>query len=1321
MAALSEAFVRLRPETTGFRTEAERRIGTIAIPVKLRPDTTGFRAAVTALLGKLTASVRLTPNVAGFAARTNTALRALRLTAPVRLVPDTRGFRLGALLGARVPTITVRPTLDLTAFRAQYRIFEAVYLRDRSFTVHPNLSPGSLGILNRLLHSAGQQGGDAFGGGFASSMSGRSKLIAAAVAVGALALKTMMGLIHGLILAGGALGASLPLAVTGIIAAVGTLKLAFNGVGDAFKLAFATAPNDVEKLNEALKKLAPAARAVVLEVRASQAVLKSLQQTVQQNFFAPLVGVMRDLNSNVIPILRRELGLLATGFGTVARQVLYVIAVAAKTGQLSEIFGPLRTMFTALGATIPGLVGAFLTLARAAGPFAEILTGALVRGLTNFTNLVNAAAADGRLAALFRDGLAVLRSFAELLSNLASIAHSVFAAFEANGVSAFATLSALTGQLAAFLKTAEGQQALSTLAQLLGAISHIIGTVLTPLLPIAGQLVSILGGVLVQALTRLAGPLGNLAEMLARVITPVMDALSPIVGQLATVLTDFLVLAVTELAAHFRQMAPVIQQFAAQMGPHLIPVVQQLGKVLLALVPLIPALSQALLSLLPLLIELIPVFVAITKAQVAFGTAIATLIGWFVQLIGWVAKFAALGIGFIFTEIAGLVRGAVPAFSDFKAAIASVGEFFSRIWGHISGWFTGTIVPSLREAGSQISGVFRAIGDGAGAVASYIRAAWDNAANFFKTWIFPIFELVGALVMLVFRRLGDGIGVIVGGIRFIWDALVLWFRATILPGITVVLNLITVAYTHMRDGIGQVIAAVRSVWDGLVAWFRATIQPAITAFLTGLTVAFQHMRDGIAAVVNAVRSAWDAGWAFLRDRVFGPLANVVTVTIPNAFSRAADLIGEAWSRIRAAVSVPVRFVIETVINRGIIDTFNTVARALGTTQLPHVPMPFADGGQVAARGQVRAFADGGTVRRFAGDAVERFANGGMSWRKSRPGVLHGPGGPREDRVKILASPGEYLVNARDTGWSLPILEWINSRRGRKPIGDGPGIGGFQNGGLVGALSGIWDALTNPAKWVGDRINALINRIPGAAAAKDLAVGMGRRTVNALIDWIRSKLTAFDPGGGGSATASGLRSGIAGVLGELRRVFGNVPLISGLRPGSRTLSGALSYHASGRAIDISPVRAWAQYIHARYGPQLREHITPWQDLNLRNGRPHTYTGAVWNQHNFPGGNAHIHAALRAGGLVANVLSKLGIRSFDTGGTLHPGQVGVNTSRYPETLLSGGPSGGEARLLAALERIADQQDRIIAAITRVAPELGAELRGVTRTTYQMARAR
>ncbi|MFY1582877.1 phage tail tape measure protein [Micromonospora sp. WMMD734] len=119
-----------------------------------------------------------------------------------------------------------------------------------------------------------------------------------------------------------------------------------------------------------------------------------------------------------------------------------------------------------------------------------------------------------------------------------------------------------------------------------------------------------------------------------------------------------------------------------------------------------------------------------------------------------------------------------------------------------------------------------------------------------------------------------------------------------------------------------------------------------------------------------------------------------------------------------------------------------------------------------------------------------------------------------------------------------------------------------------------------------------------------------------------------------------------IVAAVKAAFPHLQAISTYRPGATTLSGTRSYHALNRAVDFPPSRELAVWWNRHYMARTKELISPWNDLNIHNGRRHTYTGAVWNQHNWAGGNAHDHIAMANGGLIAEPVFGVGINSGRT---------------------------------------------------------------------------
>jgi hypothetical protein len=146
---------------------------------------------------------------------------------------------------------------------------------------------------------------------------------------------------------------------------------------------------------------------------------------------------------------------------------------------------------------------------------------------------------------------------------------------------------------------------------------------------------------------------------------------------------------------------------------------------------------------------------------------------------------------------------------------------------------------------------------------------------------------------------------------------------------------------------------------------------------------------------------------------------------------------------------------------------------------------------------------------------------------------------------------------------------------------------------------------------------------GGGAVMPFPVTASQTRIPSLAEAL-SKVAAAGPSGGGQT--------YKWIEAVVRAAFPGMRVISDVRPGARTLSGNASYHGFGRAVDFPPSRPLAEWINAKYFARTKELITPWNDLNIHNGQRHTYTGAIFRQHNFAGGNAHDHWAMQNGGVI-----------------------------------------------------------------------------------------
>jgi hypothetical protein len=100
------------------------------------------------------------------------------------------------------------------------------------------------------------------------------------------------------------------------------------------------------------------------------------------------------------------------------------------------------------------------------------------------------------------------------------------------------------------------------------------------------------------------------------------------------------------------------------------------------------------------------------------------------------------------------------------------------------------------------------------------------------------------------------------------------------------------------------------------------------------------------------------------------------------------------------------------------------------------------------------------------------------------GLLVGSGGPTSDNLLLLASPGEYVVNAAATAQNLPFLDSINNNNRIK----------FAAGGLVGRLN-----LTEAAAIHAD-ISAAEQKARNAAVAS-FGGGVPGNFSGSMLDWV----------------------------------------------------------------------------------------------------------------------------------------------------------------------------------------------------------------------------
>lgn len=604
--------------------------------------------------------------------------------------------------------------------------------------------------IDKNMDKEGRKGGSSLWKGLSAGLkAGAALFLPALIAVA-------VELVAALAPAATALAATLPAAIATAITAGVALKLAFDGVGGALKNAFD--PAKAAQFDEAMKKLTPSARAFVMEIKNLHPAFKQLQQDVQEVFFAQLQGTLTRVSRTLLPTLHTGLTTISKDLGKVGNGFLN--AFGSRKQDIASIFTSaheaIKPFIPALGA----VAGAFVTLAAVGGPLFASLSGGLANMLMTFSQFIDKAAASGALAQFFNDALVILKQLGGFLGSVFDLVTAILSALQADGAQALGFLTTLVGQLAAFFATAQGKEALSELFRLLNTALSTMAQVLTPLLPVVGQLAGTFAGTFADALITITPFLVSIADLLAKhpdllaaavtawmayrvallavaVAEGIVDALNPV---------GWIILAIAAIAAGayliYKNWDAVtnaltsawtaIKGFFSGIWQWILSVGRDIGNWFTVTLPgffaSIPGKIWAVLSALPALLG--QLFMdALHAAGFAIGVGIGLILAFFIKTPGLIWD-AIKGIGHLFVDLWNL------AFSLGKAAldlgVAAVIFIFTQLPGKIAGFVSrlpGIIGGAFRSAWDWAK---REVRDGANAVVDFVKNLPGRVSGFMR-------------------------------------------------------------------------------------------------------------------------------------------------------------------------------------------------------------------------------------------------------------------------------------------------------------------------------------------------------------------------------------------------------------------------------------------------------------------------------------------------------------------------------------------------------------------------------------------------------------
>ncbi|QAY16071.1 tape measure protein [Arthrobacter phage Elesar] len=939
-----------------------------------------------------------------------------------------------------------------------------------------------------------------------------------------------------------------------------------------------------KKSAEAMGNLTPAAQEAVRSLLAVKDQLGGIRRIAQENFFTGFSASLLSLAGSVMPQLATGVGAIASALGSGAQIFMGAVQSALGNGVLESLLMGVAKTTSILNTAITPVVEAFTTLGVVGMDYMPRLAGFIADIADRFNGFIQTAAADGSLVAWIDGGIQALKDLWSVGSSIVGIFGSLNQAAEAGG--AVSTLGGLAAALRDIDAAMQGEVFQTTMATLFAGAQAGADGLKQALGPIADAFVR--GAPAMAEFLRLGG------EIAGTFLGGVFTALSN--PEFGSGLVSFLqglqrgaeaaAPLLSGLTGAFGRLLDAAGPIVAQLGPSLIEVFTFFGD-----------------SIAGLLTVLQPMLVALADSPVVLGL----LIGAFTATAAASAALTAAG---------NVQRIAMAAWAAGTKIVAAAQWLWNNSIKAFPGmWIIGLIgavVAGLvwfftqTELGQQIvQNVWAAI-----------QVAVQAVVTWFQTVAMPVIQQVFAVIGAVFTWLYANI------VQPVWNGIVTVVNAAwlVIRGIfqlvtSVIQNVIGPVFNWLWKSVIQPVFGF--IGSLIHFWWNTRVKPIFDAVNWLLKNVLGPAFDWL--YKNAIKPAWDSIASIIKTvweknvkPIFDALHKFINETIPNAFKTGVGFIRDHWQKLQDIAKKPVKFVVEQVINKGLIGAFNTIADILpGIDRLPDVKLPqgFTRGGilpgqsswrngddqlvpmrrgegvyvsevmrdpyerarlytmnraAIAGRpaSEARAllgegFARGGIVNPLrnmqqtqgynrihkgidlaaaVGTPVFATENGRVSWSGEGvrgPGVwggneIHIDGGSGIQswfahlsqmfvRVGQMVRAGQQIGKSGNTGISSgPHLHfgtfaggWPNDINPYSYLSGAAQPSGKDGGGFdpLGLITGLAGKIANQVK----------SAFPAAGFVVDAVVGVGKKLIGSVADWVKGKL------GFGSATGSATRS------------------------------------------------------------------------------------------------------------------------------------------------------------------------------------------------------
>lgn len=713
---------------------------------------------------------------------------------------------------------------------------------------------------------------------------------------------------------------------------------------------------------------------------------------------------------------------------------------------------------------------------------------------------------------------------------------------------------------------------------------------------------------------------GNVFKGIAGVIDAFLPHMDSVSGRMQTITGRF-----ANWGASLKGN-PAFERFlanAARMAP-------TLGQALGGVIDAVTSVSQALQPLSgPILLFLGGLARAIGVVadhapwliQLIYAVVVATRL-WTIAQVAFNAAMTANPVVLVVVAIVAIAAALVYAYNKFGWFRAAV-DFTWRVIQAGALWLWNNVLKP----------VFSAIWTGLQTVGRWALWLWNNAIGpaFRFIWAAAKFLLTVLLVLVIGPII---VAFKVLGLIGMW----LWKHA-IGPAFTAIGVVASWLWKSVLSPVfGWIGGAAKSLYKN---W----IKPNFTAFkviLGALGDAISTVwTDYVEPVFGWIGGAAKTLWNKALKPAFGWIADGISA-VGDSFKAAKDFIKTQWDKVADIAKVPVKFVIQTVYNHGIVPLWNKVAGVTGQKKLPVI--------------NLKNWATGGILPGYTpGRDPHVFTS-------PTGGALALSGGEAVMRPEWTRGVGPAFVNT---------MNQVARTQGVAGVQRAMGLRGYADGGILGAVKGLvsapWDWAKNTAGGLlGSGFKALLSGFPG------LNSGFGQ-----LIQGIPKTLFGALIGAGRKADTGGTGGkGVKSALAFARSQAGKPYQWAGVGNPSWDCSGFMGGIESAILGQNPRRRLWSTFAfqgdHAPSG-WVRNLRSPFMIGVTNRGVGHT-AGTLGGVNVESRGGAGVVVGPHARGwnnsLFQGHYGFAPARKYDTGGMLQPGMnLAYNGTGRPEPVLTG----------------------------------------------------